>query len=70
MTHVEVYTKIWIEGHLAASSSAAVDYTPTEMTSGNLSTAALLATEKAISTIKSKYPAAWPEQGKGSDHGE
>lgn len=61
MTHVQAFTKVWVDGHLTASSCSESDHIPSMLTADKISATALRATRQAIATLEAKYPVTEPD---------
>lgn len=68
MTHVQVITKVWVDGHLCASTSSLLD--GEAITAEAIAATSRPAAFRAATYINSDTPATRPEQGKGPDHGQ
>lgn len=62
MTHVQVITKVWVDGHLRASTCSFID--DSTVTADAIAATARPAAHRAASFISSIKPASAPEQGK------
>ena len=62
MTHVQVITKVWVDGRLRASTSTCLD--DTNITADAIAATARPAAARAASFINSDSPATEPGQGK------